>query len=815
MGTGDRRTASATPGGGAGRADDDRSGLLQQLATELNRALIRAEKRRGHGMDRAELARRLNVSVSSLYAYLNGTTLPGGDVFDALLGALGVTGAEAGRLGTLRDAAETARRVRPTVTRAPRQRPAGRPVPRQLPPPTAGFVGRRAELTRLQGLLGAGPAPATGPGVIITVEGTAGVGKTTLAVHWAHQIRDRFPDGQLHVGLRGFGAEEPMDPSEALHGFLQGLGVAPAAVPADLLAASALLRTLLADRRVLLLLDNARSAEQVRPLLPGGPGSVAIVTSRNRLDGLVVREGARRITLDVLPRYDAHALLAQRIGAERVARETRATVELVDLCARLPLALSVAAARVTVGPDDSYAHLVAELREARARLDVLGLQDADVDLRTVFDQSYDLLPPPAARLFRLLGCHPGPDFDGPACAALLGTPGTPRALLDTLTTAHLVQQHAPGRYLLHDLLRIYARERAEAGPEGERRAATERLLRHCLRAARHADRRLAPWRPESGAPDPAASPAIEDNREAMAWFEHELTSLQALIALAAASDGLEPYAWQLADALAVYLRRSGRRHQRATVHRLAREAADRAKDRRAWATATRCLGDALSRLHRFEEALDLLRTVLRTSRTLQDCEGMRAARLSLVRVHSARGDHARALPHARLALAMAERTGDPLALADGLTSVAQQEEQLGRHAAALEHGGQALKLYIRLWHLDGQAAILLCLGRAEHGLGRHATAVAHYEASLDLDRALGDRYREAHALDHLADAEAALGRQDRTRRLREEAVAVFEELHHPDARLVRVKLGPADGSPTSGDVPRASGRSQASDQHSP
>ncbi|MFI6333514.1 ATP-binding protein [Streptomyces sp. NPDC050535] len=800
---------------------DHPSELRRRLAAELTRAVLGAEKRRGRALDRAELARRLNVSASSLYAYLNGTTLPGADVLDGLLAELGVTGREAGRLGTLRDTAETARRVRSPSTEtsagtasgtgaeafahASATAPPRRRVPHQLPTDTPEFVGREVELAELDALLGKGSAPVAGPMVITTVEGTAGVGKTSLALHWAHRVRGRFPDGQLHVNLRGFGAEEPMDPGEALHGFLQGLGVAPAAVPAHRSAASALLRTVLADRRVLLVLDNARSAEQVRPLLPSGPGSLAVVTSRTRLDGLVVREGARRITLDVLTRYDAHTLLARRIGTERVAREPRATAELVDLCARLPLALSVAAARVAAGPEDAFGHLVTELREAHARLDVLGLQDADVDLRTVFERSYALLPPPAARLFRLLGCHPGPDLDGGACAALLGTPAVPRALLDTLTSAHLVQQHAPGRYVLHDLLRLYAKERADAGPEDERRAATERLLRHYVEAARYADLRLEPWRPGSAAQAPATLTELEDHRDATDWFERELAVLQAVIAQAAASEGLEHYAWRLAEALAVHLRRSGRRHQRAAVHGLARAAAERAGNRPAWASATRRHADALSRLHRSEEALELLRTALRTCRALDDCEGTRAVRLSLVRVHAARGDHRRALPHARLGLAMAERTGDPWALADGLTSVAQQQEELGHHTVALKHGQRALELYTGLGHLDGRAGILLCVGRAEQGLGRHARAVGHYEASLALDRALGDRYREAHALDHLADAHAALGRHRQARGLREEALAVFEELHHPDARAVRAKLGPDGGEPPEPDAGPLSG----------
>ncbi|WP_435253600.1 ATP-binding protein [Streptomyces sp. 1222.5] len=765
----------------------DAEALAQRLAVELTRAVVRAEKRSGRTLDRRELARRLSVSTSSLYAYLNGTTLPGTGVFDALLAALGVFGPEAGRLATLRDEADAARRLRPTVPRGPA---AIFPTPRQLPLSHPVFVGRDAELARLDALQGTSEDGTTGRAAVAVVEGTAGVGKTALALHWAHQARARFPDGQLYVDLRGFGDEAVMDAGEALHGFLQALGVTPAAVPADTAVASGLLRTLLAGRRVLLVLDNARSTDQVRPLLPTDPGSVAVVTSRNRLDGLVVREGALRIALDVLPRYAARTLLERQMGAERLAQEPREADELVHLCARLPLALSVAAARTATAPAGSVGALVRELRRAHAPLDLFGVQDADVDLRSVFHGSYALLPAPAARLFRLLGCHPGPDIDGTSCAGLVGAPDPPTALLDTLTAAHLVRQHTPGRYALHDLLRLYAAELLDGGPPQERREGTERLLRHYVDTARLADHHLEPWRPAPGGPPKptAAQPAIGDRATATGWFETELSSLQALVAQAAVTPGLEPYAWRLADACAVHLRRSGHRTQRAAVHALARDAADRAADRAAHATATRRLADALSRLHRTREALGLLHEALRTCRDLGDEEGVREVRLSLVRVHGSCGDPRRALPHARLALAMAERTGDPLALADGRTAVSQQWERLGEHTVALDHARRALDLYTRLGHLDGQAGILIGMGRSEQALGRPAAAIGHYQVSLSLDRALGDRYREAHALAHLGDAHAALGRDEDAGALWEEALALFEDLHHPDAEPVRARL---------------------------
>ncbi|MFJ5609173.1 ATP-binding protein [Streptomyces sp. NPDC093221] len=770
--------------------DEDPSALRQRLAVELAHAVVRAEKRLGRALDRAELARRLNVSPSSLYAYLNGTTLAGVGVFDELLVALGVGGPEAGRLSTLRDRAEAARRLRPAAARATvgtSGPPPSSRVPHQLPPSLRNFVGREPELRRLDGLLEPDPVAAVRPVVITSIEGTAGVGKTSLALHWARRVEEHFPDGQLHLNLRGFDSGVPMSPAEALHDLLQSLGVTPDAIPARVTAAAGLLRTVLAGRRVVVVLDNARSADQVRPLLPGGPGSLVIVTSRNRLDGLVVRDGAFRVTLDVLPRYAARALVEGQIGADRLADEPRAADELVDLCARLPLALSVAGARAALEPKGSIGLFVARLRQANARLGILELKDADVNLRSVFQGSYALLPPPVARLFRLLGCHPGPDLDATACAALLGEQAPPDELLDALTAAHLVRQYAPGRYVLHDLLRLYAKELADDGPAAERATAVERLLRHYLSAARLADRRLEPWRRAPVEPT-GTEPPVENHAAAMAWFEAELGTLQAVIALAARSEGLESYTWRLAQACAVYLRRSGRRFQRGLVHEIARDAAAKAGDRRAWASATRRLADALSRLDRSDEALSLLYEALRECRRLGDDDGARQVRLSLVRVYAARGDHRRALPQARLALAMAERTADPLPLADGLSALAQEQERSGDHAAALVHGRRAFDLYAELGHLDGQAAILLTTGRAEQSSGRHAAAIGTYERSLALDRAVGDRYREAHALDHLADAHAALGHDRDAYALRREALDVLRTLHHPDAARISAKL---------------------------
>ena len=366
------------------------------------------------------------------------------------------------------------------------------PVPAQLPPAVPAFTGRSAELASLDALAGldamvpradgAGPA-ATAEVAICAVSGTAGVGKTALAVHWAHRVAGRFPDGQLYVNLRGFDpGGAGLDPGQALHGFLEAFGVPPARIPEDLAAQSGLFRSLLAGKRILVLLDNARSAEQVRPLLPGSPGCLAIVTSRDKLAGLVATAGARPLALDLLTAADARDLLARRLGADRVAAEPAAIACIIAACARLPLALTIAAARAATSPTFPLAAIAAELREAASALDPFDAGESATDVRTVFSWSYRALSAPAARMFRLLGLHPGPDVAVTAAASLAAVPpGQARALLAELTRAHLLAEHAPGRYAFHDLLRAYASELASAQEcPADRASAVHRLLDHYL-----------------------------------------------------------------------------------------------------------------------------------------------------------------------------------------------------------------------------------------------------------------------------------------------------------------------------------------------
>ncbi|HEV8559629.1 MAG TPA: SEFIR domain-containing protein [Actinophytocola sp.] len=386
------------------------------------------------------------------------------------------------------------------------------PVPRQLPVRHRQFVGRQSELDRLATLLGAA-ASESGTVIITAIAGTAGIGKTALAMHWAHQIKDRFPDGQLHVNLRGFDPQAPTDPSQALHGFLEALGVVPSGIPSDLDARAALYRSIVADRRLLIMLDNAASAAQVRPLLPNTPACLVIVTSRNSLEGLDVREGANRITLRELPDPDARDLLAQRIAPDRIAAEPEATSDLIKLCARLPLALSIVAARAANHP---LASLVRQLEDERNRLDALNLGDPDLDIRAVFSWSYRALSPEAARLFRLLGLHPGPDIDHHACGAFMDRPP-----LTELTTANLLDEYRPNRFRFHDLLRAYAAECADRDESpSEWHSAMRDIIDFYVATATLADFRIMPCRDGEVRAEPVSAglPVIATVSDAMDWF---------------------------------------------------------------------------------------------------------------------------------------------------------------------------------------------------------------------------------------------------------------------------------------------------------
>ncbi|WP_188190364.1 AfsR/SARP family transcriptional regulator [Nonomuraea sp. SYSU D8015] len=465
---------------------------------------------------------------------------------------------------------------------------AERRIPRQLPAGVAGFVGRDDALKAMDRLL-------DGDTRICVVTGTAGVGKTALALHWAHQAGERFRDGQLYVDLQGFGPSEvALRPKDALSALLQSMGVQPQRIPQDLGARSALYRTMLAGKRMLVVLDNARDAEQVRRLLPGGAECTVLITSRRGLSSLVSAEGATLLTLDVLDQEEARDLLAHRLGRERIETDPASTDEIIRLCARLPLALAIAAGRAAANPSFSLATVAAGLRRAWSDVSALATRDAVIDLRSVLSRSYDLLPADAARLFRLLAVHPGPDLTLAAAASLAGLdPSHAGRLLDTLVDAHLVSEVAPGRFAFHALLRAYARGLARDADAHTRRRAARRMIEHYVHTACRAASLLEP---AAGLPAPKAPEApVTCHRQALAWFRAEQGVLLAVLRQAMV-EGFDSHVGRLAPAVAAWCELRGDRHGKIAVQRIALAAAERSDDPAARARAHQGLATALIEL---------------------------------------------------------------------------------------------------------------------------------------------------------------------------------------------------------------------------
>ena len=665
-------------------------------------------------------------------------------------------------------------------------------TPAQLLADVPGFAGRAAELDRLDGLLAQVGDQNTAV-VISAVSGTAGVGKTTLAVHWAHRVRDRFPDGQLYVNLRGFDpGGRVIQPEEALRGFLEALGVPAERVPNDLDGQAALYRSLLAGRRILVVLDNARDAEQVRPLLPGTPTALAVVTSRNQLSGLVAA-GAHPLTLDVLSAAEARELLAQRLGTEQISADPESVGAITAACARLPLALAIAAARAQQ-TGFHLAAIAADLGEGGRRLDALDAGDPASQMRAVFSWSYHALTAPAARLFRLLGLHPGPHISAAAAASLAVHPlPEARALLTELSRASLLTEYLPGRYCFHDLLRTYATELTEdTDGDAERGRALQRLLGHYVHTGHAAERLMQPHRDPmhlalSTPPEGTEPEELTDPQQATGWLAGEHPVLLAAQRHAAES-GSDIIAWQLAFALDTFLDRSGHWPELAAAWRTAQHTADRLGDHAAQAYAHRRLAHVDTRLGRHSEAQINYRRALDLYRRAQDEVGEAHTHHNLAILWWRLGHAAHALGHARKALALFRASDHVRGTALALNDVGWYHAELGEHEQALEYCGQALTLFQKLRNPDGEAATWDSLGYAHRHLGHHAEAAECYQQALALFRDLGDRYEEATTLTWIGDAHHAASEIDAARAAWEQALAILDDLGHRDADRVKTRL---------------------------
>jgi DNA-binding SARP family transcriptional activator/tetratricopeptide (TPR) repeat protein len=666
-------------------------------------------------------------------------------------------------------------------------------IPAQLPSVVTAFAGRSGELAALDALVaGADEADPTRPTAVVisAVSGTAGVGKTALAVHWAHRVAPRFPDGQLYVNLRGFDPDgSVVDPATAVRGFLDALGVPAEGVPTGLGAQTALYRSLLAGKRVLVVLDNARDVEQVRPLLPGSPGCLVIVTSRNQLGALVTAEGAYPLTLGLLSTAHARDLLSLRLGANRVATEPDAVAEIVTRCTGLPLALAIVAGRAATHPRFPLAALAGELREAADGLDAFSGGDPATDLRTVFSWSYRALSTGAATLFRLLGPAPGADITVPAAASLAAAPaGQVRALLAELTRMHLVVEHAPGRYTMHDLLRVYATEQARTqDSEDDQEQALHRLLDHYLHSAQAVAGLLNGRWDRLEIPPAAAGVTPEEfatERQAVAWFTTERPVLLAAIEQAARR-GFGTHAWRLAWTLTNFLEQRGHWHEWAVAQTAALDAAQRADDPIGRARAHHGLGRALSSMGSYPEATSHLTHALGGYQAQGDRVAEAHVYLNLGFVYDRQGRDLEALGHTQRALDLFRLADHEHGQAVALNNLGWSHAQLGDHEHALVYCRQGLDLCRQCGDRNGEANAWDSLGYAHHQLGRYERAAICYRQALDLYRELGDRYDEASTLSRLSDTHQALGDQHRARDTWCQAVSILDRLGHPDADRMR------------------------------
>lgn len=665
-------------------------------------------------------------------------------------------------------------------------------LPRQLPGAPASFVGRRNELDRLD---------ATGIMLIMSIGGVGGIGKTWLALRWAHSNLDRFPDGQLFVDLRGFSpAGRPAHPVDVLGRFLDALGVDRDQQPADLDRRAELYRSIVAGKRMLVVLDNAATSDQVVPLLPGGQQCTVVVTSRQQLRGLIARHSARPVHLDVLTETEARALLTATLGAGRVTSDERAVADLIEWCGGFPLALGLIAARAAADPRLPLADAAAELRALG--MDALDSEEPTASLPAVLSWSLDHLTDQQRETFALLGVAPGPDIGLPAAIHLTGLPERQaHAVLRALTDASLVDRTAGGRYAMHDLVRAYAAAVAGELPAGVREAALRRVLEFYTHTAHAAERLLYSHRGQLDPPVFTVRPhPLPDGEAALAWFEAEHACLVAA-QHTAAEHGLHSTVWWLAWAVDTFLFRRGQRHDRLAMWLAATDAAARMGDLAARTNAHRSLGRCYADLDRHKDAIDHLHRALTLAEHQDDRTQQAHTHHALARAWELRGDDRQALDHTRRALDIHRGLDQPVWEADALNGVGWFSARLGDYDAAREHCRAALVLHRDHHNLDGEANTLDSLGFIDHQSGHHQRAIGHYHHALDLYRRLGNTYQVADTLDRLGEAYAAAGHAGDACATWREALKLYQEQGRRDhAAQVQRRLGTLGLPPSEAEV---------------
>ncbi len=666
-------------------------------------------------------------------------------------------------------------------------------TPAQLPADLPAFVGRQDVLAEVLALLADKdePSPDTVVGV---VSGMAGVGKTAFAVRWAHRVAHHFPDGQLYVNMRGFDEDDAtLESGDVILSFLDALGVPPHRIPTDLEAQAALYRSVLTQRRCLILLDNVRDTEHVRLLLPGVASCLTIVTSRRQLSGLVAFAGAHPVTLGLLSVKEGNEFLTQRLGADRVGAEPQAARKIADLCTRLPLALAIVSARAAFQPNFPLAVIAAELAATRGSLDGFAGTDSTVDVRAVFSWSYRALTPAAARMFRLLSMHNGGAVTVRAAASLAALPPrSAHAVLQELASMNLLTEQSPGRYAWHDLLRNYAREHLDADEhKGERRIESQRLLEYYVHSADAGFRHFSTY--SDLRPLPPHLPDVCPERftsyeQAMDWFVTEYSVLLSVISQAA-TNGFHALTTRLAWALNPFQNRKGHWHDLVTTQRVASEAARQLDDETeiafvhdGIARGAALFGDYKEAHHNLDQSFALLDET-GDDLTMAYHHSHRAT------VYEKQGDYARSLHHTQQALELCRSASHRMGEAAALNNAAWLNAHLGDHEQAISHCREALVIFESLDNPLRQADTLDSLGYAYHRLGQYEQAIESYQQALALLRALdGSSPDQVAILANLAETYLAVNRRADARSVLTEATAMIEELDLPRFGRVRIML---------------------------
>jgi tetratricopeptide (TPR) repeat protein/transcriptional regulator with XRE-family HTH domain len=661
-------------------------------------------------------------------------------------------------------------------------------TPQMLPRDIISFTGRQREL---QELMDAAIAVAQSGGVagVCVVGGMAGIGKTALAVHAAYRMLAQFPDGRLFADLCGYTAgRAPAEPGEILDMFLRRLGLDAGDLPAGVDERSAMLRDRLASRRVLMVLDNVATESQVRPLLPGVGGSFVVITSRDSLAGL---EDVQRIGLNVLPAGQATTLLAELIGPERAAAEPKALQQVRDFCGCLPLALRIAGQNLGVRPSWTVARLARMLTDERVRLD--ALQAGDTQVRSAFMVSHRELPEGDARMFRLLGLHPGQDFDVAVAASLAGIGSTDaEPVLGRLTLAHLIDEHASNRFGMHDLLRLFARQICrDDESQASIDAALARLVRHFIELAQFLDASVSSQPCPASANTIQAEPSLVPARRALATFEMERSNLLPILALAA-GQGWHEQVWQLSESMANPLIVLRRLDDLLSVSEIALSDACRTGDSVATATALRWRGTAHSGLRRFEDAITCFQDALAISRETGDQNGEARALNDLGSAHQEMRRFEDAVAWYQKALAISQNTGDQAGQGRTLSNLGLAHSRLQQFDQAVSCHRQALPIRREAGDRFGEARTLSNLGLAHSGLKEFKQAIARYQEALAIFREAGDKFGEGHVLANLGLALSGLQQFEQAVIYYQDALVHFREVgdHHEEGQVLN-NLGAA------------------------